>query len=551
MADELTINSNSMLGRTEGWNSLPWAKLERNVLRLQKRIYKATNRGDFKSVRNLQRLLLRSYSARCLAVRRVTQDNRGKRTAGVDGVASVKPPTRMRYIQLLRQLDYKILPLRRTYIEKRNSDEKRPLGIPTMFDRAMQALVKIVLEPEWEAKFEPNSYGFRPGRGCHDAIKAIFSYIYRKPKFVLDADIEKCFDRINHDKLMTKLSTIPSMARLIRGWLKAGIFENSELFPTNEGTPQGGVVSPLLANIALHGMERALIESLPQRRKPGIIRYADDFVILHSDLDTLLQLKQRTEEWLAEMGLQLKDSKTRITHTLHKHEGNVGFDFLSFNIRQFETGKYASKQGFRTHIKPSKDAQKRHLGEMAEVTKKHRGVSQAALIVNLNRKVRGWTNYYRSCSASRVFSRMDHQLHWKLRKWATWRHPNKSTTWRFQRYWHRRRNRLDFCDGNISLFLYSDTKRRWHVKVRGAKSPFDGDWLYWASRLGREPSKPQHVCTLLKRQRSKCQHCAQFFHTDDIMEIHHIDLNHRNNSPRNLALLHGHCHDEVHRNSCS
>lgn len=535
-----------MVMRTEDWYSLPWAELERNVFRLQTRIYKATLRGDFKSVRNLQRLLLRSYSARCLAVRRVTQDNRGKRTAGVDGVAKVTPPTRMRYIQLLRQLGYRIQPLRRTYIDKRNSDEKRPLGIPTMFDRAMQALVKLVLEPEWEAKFEPNSDGFRPGRGCHDAIEAIFKFICQKPKFVVDTDIDRCFDQINQEKLMTKVSTFPAIARLIRGWLKAGIFENGVVFPTEEGTPQGGVISPLLANIALHGMENALVDSLPAKQKPGVIRYADDFVILHSDLDTLLQLKQRAEEWLADMGLKLKASKTRITHTLHHYEGNVGFDFLSFNIRQFETGKYASRQGFRTHIKPSKDAQKRHLGEMAEVIKQYRGAPQSALIITLNRKVRGWSNYFRSCPSSPVFARMDHQLHWKLRKWATWRHRNKSYAWRFQRYWKRQRNRLDFCDGDLSLFLYQDTKRQRHIKVRGHKSPFDGDWLYWATRLGRDPSKPQRVCTLLKRQRGRCLHCALHFRTDDIMEVHHIDRNRRNNALHNLALLHAHCHDEVH-----
>ena len=261
---------------TEGWEMLPWKQFERNIFQLQKRIYKATQRGDFKQVRNLQRLLLRSYSARCLAVRRVTQDNRGKRTAGVDGIAKVPPHLRMDMAEKLCNLRQPASPIRRVYIPKRNSPEMRPLGIPIMLDRALQALVKLALEPEWEAPFEPNSYGFRPGRCCHDAIEAIYNYIRLKPKFVLDADIEKCFDRINHDVLLAKLSTLPAIADLVRGWLKAGIFEKGRSFPSEAGTPQGGVISPLLANIALHGLETALVDSLPKSRKPAIIRYADD-----------------------------------------------------------------------------------------------------------------------------------------------------------------------------------------------------------------------------------------------------------------------------------
>ena len=546
MADARVIQPN-ILERTEDWYDLPWAKLERNVFRLQKRIYKAARRGDYKCVRNLQRLLLRSFSARALSTRRVTQDNRGKRTAGVDGIANVTPLWRLCYVTLLRQLDHQILPIRRTYIDKRNSTEKRPLGIPTMFDRAMQALVKLALEPEWEAKFEPNSYGFRPGRGCHDAIQAIFNYTRLKPKFVLDADIEKCFDRIDHDKLMAKLSTIPTIAKLIRGWLKAGIFEKGEVSPSEAGTPQGGVISPLLMNIALHGFETELVNSLPKYKKPAVIRYADDFVILHHELETLLQLRQRAEEWLAEIGLNLKESKTRITHTLDEHEGNVGFDFLGFNIRQFKTSTYVARRGYRTIIKPSNDAQKRHLAEMAEVIQQYRGAPQTALIAKLNPKVRGWTNYYRACSTQYVMPRMDTQMYQKLRSWAKWRHPRKTGIWRYLRYWPRHRGRVVFSTGEISLVKYIDVKRERHVKVSGDKSPFDGDWLYWATRLGREPTKPQRLVVLLRKQHGKCHHCGLRFRAEDVMEVHHIDHNKMNNALANLALLHGHCHDEVHR----
>jgi RNA-directed DNA polymerase len=236
------------------WKDLPWRTIERQVFKLQKRIYQASKRGEVKTVHSLQRLLMRSWSARCLAVRQVTQDNRGKRTAGVDGVKTVAPPARLALARTLG-VRPKAQPVRRVWIPKPGSDEKRPLGIPTMRDRAAQALAKLALEPEWEARFEPNSYGFRPGRSCHDAIEAIFCAIRFKAKYVLDADIAKCFDRIDHTALLNKLRTFPRLRRAIRAWLKAGVIDGPELFPTAEGTPQGGVISPLLANIALHGLE--------------------------------------------------------------------------------------------------------------------------------------------------------------------------------------------------------------------------------------------------------------------------------------------------------
>lgn len=266
------------------WNTIPWPKLQRNVFKLQKRIYQASLRGDTPTVHKLQKLLLSSHSARMLATRRVTQDNQGKNTPGVDKKARLDPADRMNMARLLH-FGQKPSPLRRVWIPKPKSQEKRPLGIPTLWDRALQFWVKLAMEPEWEAKFEPNSYGFRPGRGCHDAIEAIFSGIVRKPKFVLDADIAKCFDRIDHDALLAKLGTFPSLKRIIRGWLRAGIFENRQLLPTTAGTPQGGVISPLLANIALHGLEKVIVDSFPAtcRKngkdvawKPKVIRYADD-----------------------------------------------------------------------------------------------------------------------------------------------------------------------------------------------------------------------------------------------------------------------------------
>lgn len=230
---------------TEDWKALPWKKYQREVFRLQKRIYQASLRGDLKQVHNLQRLLLRSWSARCLAIRQVSQDNRGKRTAGVDGVANLTPKQRMVYAQRIRKLKVSTDPVRRVYIPKPNNPaEKRPLGIPTMFQRGLQALVKLALEPEWEARFEPNSYGFRPGRCVQDAIEAIFISIARQPKYVLDADIEKCFDRIDHQALVAKLKAIQPIDRLVRNWLKAGILDEGELIFPEAGTPQGGVATP-------------------------------------------------------------------------------------------------------------------------------------------------------------------------------------------------------------------------------------------------------------------------------------------------------------------
>ena len=287
---QVAVNmSKARLNPMMEWKDIPWRKLERYVFKLQKRIFKASERGDIKACRRLQKTLMRSRSSKCLAVRRVTQDNQGKKTAGVDGIKSLKPEERLELVNNL-SLSRKAKPTRRVWIPKPGTEEKRPLGIPTITDRALQALVKQALEPEWEARFEPNSFGFRPGRSAHDAIAAIFGLTNRKCKYVLDADISKCFDRINHDVLLAKLNTFPVLRRLLKGWLESGVLEGNKLFPTNEGTPQGGVISPLLANIALHGMEQRINQAFPKKeiwskgkvvgyQNPAhLVRYADDFV---------------------------------------------------------------------------------------------------------------------------------------------------------------------------------------------------------------------------------------------------------------------------------
>lgn len=544
------------------WKELPWKNFEVQLFKLQKRIYRASSRGDVETVHKLQRLLLNSKAAKFLAVRTVTQDNRGKKTAGVDGVKSLKPPARFALVESLN-LARMAEPVRRVWIPKPGKAEKRPLGIPVMFDRAAQTLVRFALEPEWEAHFEPNSYGFRPGRSCHDAIMAIYLAVNKQAKYVLDADIAACFDRINHTALLDKLNTFPALRQVIAGWLKAGVMDKAELVPTHEGTPQGGPLSPLLANIALHGLETVVQQAFPIRYKgkrpiakpPKVIRYADDFVVIHEKLAVVEQAREVIARWLAGIGLELKPSKTRLTHTLTPYEGKIGFDFLGFHIRQFPVGKTHSGQkagggklGFKTIIKPSADAQQRHLNEVGLVIKRHSQVKQEILINHLNPKIRGWANYHSRQVSKQVFGKLDHLTYLKLRSWARRRHPNKSRTWVVKRYWHSQGTRNWVFKGKDEkrLALRADVPIERHVKVKGTASPYDGNLLYWATRLGRHPEISKSKAALLKAQGGRCASCKLLFQTlEELIEIDHV-------IPRKLGgtelqtnrqLLHGHCHD--------
>ena len=545
------------------WHSINWRKLERSVYKLQKRIYQASARGDVKAFRRLQKTLMKSWSARALAVRRVTQDNQGKKTAGVDGVKSLTPKQRLELTGNLN-LGTKVNPTRRVWIPKPGTEEKRPLGIPTMKDRALQALVKLALEPEWEARFEPNSYGFRPGRSCQDAVQAIFNSTRKKPKYVLDADIAKCFDRINQEALLRKLNTFPTIRRQIRAWLKAGVMDGKQLFPTSEGTPQGGVISPLLANIALHGMEERIkqyAENLPTKRGKNrldnyrslnLIRYADDFVIIHEDISVVQRCKEIISEWLQGMGLELKPSKTRLAHTLNQHEQEKpGFDFLGFTIQQFPVGKYHSKQGFKTIITPSNQKQKVHYEQIARVIEAHKAAPQAALISHLNPIIRGWANYYATVVSKVAYSDIDDLTYQKLRAWAKRRHPKKNEEWVSKRYWHSiGSNNWVFATREegltpTRLLNHADTPIVRHVKVKGESSPYDGNLVYWSSRMGKNPEMPSKVSKLLKKQEGKCTHCGLFFRENDVMEVDHRIPKSQGgkDSYDNQQLLHRHCHD--------
>ena len=557
------------------WDKIPWHKLEKNVFKLQKRIYKASNRGDVKLVRRLQKLLIKSWSAKCLAVRRVTQENQGKKTAGVDGAKKLSPKQRLSLINEIK-LGTKVSPTRRVWIPKPGKQEKRPLGIPTMYDRALQGLVKLVLEPEWEAQFEPNSYGFRPGRGCHDAIEAIFNSIRYKPKYVLDADMAKCFDCISHGKLLEKLNTFPTLRKQIRAWLKAGVMDGKTLFPTNQGTPQGGVLSPLLANIALHGMEERIkqyaetfdikahnskyqISPFNKRQTIFLIRYADDFAIFHESLDVIKKAKEIISEWLSELDLELKPSKTRISHTLMSYSGEKpGLNFLGYHIYQYKAGKCKSGKfrgkllGFRTTIRPSKEAQKRHYEKIAKVIDRNKGVSQELLIKILNPIIAGWCNYYKPFQSKKVFKKISNLVYFKLWKWGVRRHRNKGRKWLRNKYWKTiGKDTWRFCSNSHSnltqLIKHQDIPTNiGYIKVKGEASPYNGDLIYWSSRMGRHPEMPKRTASLLKKQKGKCNWCELIFRENDVIETDHIIPTTAGGKDeyKNLQLLHRHCHDE-------
>ena len=568
------------------WAELPWKKFEKVLYKLQKRIYQASSRGDVQNVKQLQKLLIKSRSAKLIAVRRISQDNKGHRTAGVDGVKSLTPKQRFSLVDKIN-LRTKVHPVRRVWIPKPGKDEKRPLGIPTIYDRAVQCLVKMALEPEWEARFEPNSYGFRPGRSCHDVREAIHNAISTTPKYVLDADISQCFDKINHEKLLKKLNTYPTLRRQIRAWLKAGVWDDKQLFPTSEGTPQGGIVSPLLANIALHGMEECVksfaentkmynlngnaIKGKRDRRKTlSLFRYADDFVILHQDYSVVQRCRELISEWLKDMGLELKPSKTRLTHTLHNvGKQKAGFDFLGFNICQYKVGKYTSGKnsfgkilGFKTIIKPSKNNVLNHYRQVAETIENFKSLKQSSLIGKLNPIIRGWSNYFSTSISKSTFYKLDHLIWWKLWKWAVSRHRNKGKKWLKNKYFQQEttyeKEKLKFTsrdwifattkDGKIEdrLLAYGDTEIKRHIKVKTKASPYNGDFTYWSTRMGRHPLMPIRKAKLLKAQKGKCNWCGLTFRQDDVIEEDHIIPKAKGGKDyyKNLQLLHRHCHDK-------
>ena len=547
------------------WNKISWRKVEISVFKLQKRIYQASLKNEVKKVHRLQKLLLSSTNAKLLAVRRVTQDNQGRNTPGIDGVAKLSQAARIGLVEKMK-LDQKSKPVRRIWIPKPGKPEKRPLGIPTMEERSKQALIKLALEPEWEAKLEANSYGFRPGRSAHDAQGAIFNVFNKKPMYVLDADIASCFDQIDHQALLNKLKTFSKMRKVVKGWLKAGIMENGVIWPSEAGTPQGGVISPLLANIALQGLEddtkQALLQELMAYQKGkgikvgrkqalntlSMILYADDFIVMHESQEIVIKAKTYIEGWLKQMGLEMKGSKTQITHTLHQEgEKEAGFDFLGFNVRHYADKQ--AKRGNKLLIKPSCSSQKRHKKAIKDALRSLRAAPMQAVIKKLNPIVNGWSRYYTPAVSRKVFEKMDHEMFYKLWQWATHRHPQKNRHWIKRKYFRELggdRWRFMTQEG-LYLARHSDHPIKRHTKVRGKKSPYDGDWNYWITKLGKSRTINLRVAKLLKSQMGKCNQCNLWFEAKDLMEVHHQDRDRNNNDPINLKLLHRHCHDKVHQ----
>lgn len=526
-------------------------------------------------VRKLQHKLIDSWFAKLLAVRKVTQDNSGKKTAGVDGAKAIPPRGRLLLATLL-EIPTKPSPLRRVWVEKPGKAEKRPLGIPTIRDRATQALLKLALEPEWEAKFEPNSYGFRPGRGCHDAMKQIYISIFRKPKYVLDADIKKCFDKIDHKKLLDKLNYRKGRIHdQIKWWLEAGVIDNGIFEDTTAGTPQGGIISPLLANVALHGMEtmlKGIVAKFPltfpnggrmmingKRSSLGVVRYADDFVVMHYDINVVLACKAALEIWLKDIGLELSPEKTKITHTLALTEdekedwGQVkpGFNFLGFTVRQFKAKyKAAGTDGINTLIVPSDEKMLKHQKRLGLIIKKSKTLSQTELLKLLNPIIVGWSRYFGTSDAETrgCLNKMDYLLYLKLRRWS--KRKTKSAVNGFTKYFRRKGKRAWVFASNEEELLqhtsYATSLKITYVKVLGEGSPFDGQEIYWASRLGRNPLLTKPVIALLRHQKGRCALCNNRFVDGDLMEIDHIIPTGKGGarSPSNTQLLHRHCHDQ-------
>jgi RNA-directed DNA polymerase len=475
----------SALGLVEGpsdattaWLQIDWARIVRHVSRLQARIVKATQAGKWHRVRSLQRLLVNSLAAKLLAVKRVCS-NRGKRTAGVDGIVLDTPEARWQQALQLNAKDYQPQPLRRIYIPKKNG-KRRPLGIPCQADRAEQALELLALEPVTECLADTCSYGFRRERSTQDAMAGCFLSLCRRhsAQWILEGDIRGCFDELSHPWLLEHL---PTHQGKLRAWLKAGFMETGTFHPTEEGTPQGGIISPTAANMALDGLEGLLQAHFKGRHKVNLIRYCDDFIITGATPSLLEnEVKPRVVQFLKERGLELSEEKTRIVHI------DEGFDFLGFNFRKYH-GKLL--------IKPAKASIAAVKDKIRAIFEASGSLPQDALIRQLNPIIRGWGGYYRHVVSKKVFSDIDHAIGRMTWNWAKRRHPQKGLRWIKDRYFaHRDGRDWVFTDGSTSLFRMASIPIRRHVKIRGDANPFDPKYaVYFRRRYVRQGKSPPDI----------------------------------------------------------
>lgn len=547
------VAESALSGRPEHWHQIDWQHVNRTVRGIQIRIAKAAREENWRKVKSLQRFLTRSFCGRALAVRRVTE-NQGRRTPGVDGQLWSTPEAKWRAIGQLKRRGYRALPLRRVRIPKANGKE-RLLGIPTMKDRAMQALYLQALQPVSETRADPNSYGFRPERSTADAIMQCYMLLRKKgsPQWILEADIKGCFDHIDHQWLVDH---VPMDKLILREWLESGVVDMGKVLKTEEGTPQGGIISPTLANIALDGIEAMLATHFGakgskklRKHKVGLVRYADDFIITGTSKELLEnEVKPLVEEFLAVRGLTLSAEKTHVTHI------DQGFDFLGWTVR-----KYKSK----LLIKPLKKNTKAFLNKCRGIIKANKGVNQAHLIWQLNPVIRGWVNYHKHQVSSDAFARVDAMIWLALWRWARRRHNKKGNRWIANRYWHHIDNRQwTFADSLalplgkkklVQLTYASDTKIKRHTKIKADANPFDREWEMYFEELKRKRMQDslqyrKRVNSLYKEQMGKCTVCNEPISHDTGWHVHHIIRRVDGGTKKlvNLLLLHPSCHMQVH-----
>jgi len=539
------------------WYAIDWRTIHRNVRRLQVRIAQATKEGRWGRVRALQRLLTHSYSGKVLAVRRVTE-NDGKKTPGVDREIWDTPEKKTWAVHELRRRGYQPQPLRRVYILKSDGKTMRPLGIPTMMDRAMQALHLLALDPVAETTADKNSYGFRQQRSCADAIQQCFNALTNaSTQWILEGDIRSCFDRISHDWL---LAHVPMDRAILQKWLKSGYMDKHVFHETTEGTPQGGIASPALANMALNGLERLLKEKYPSRplkslgnKNPSVnfIRYADDFIVTGRSKDLLeKEVKPLIEQFLRERGLELSPTKTVITHV------KTGFDFLGQNVRRYPDGK--------RRIKPSKKNVKTFLDDIRRTIKAALGSSAADLIRQLNPKIRGWANYHRHTMNKSTFARVDHEIFSSLWRWARRRHPRKAARWCKEKYFANHAGQdwsffgevLDDAGQprNIWLLRASSTPIKRHTKIQGDANPYDPAYETYFEKREEDHMRESFRGTRILRflwyeQHGLCPVCNIKITRVTGWRLHYCLSRTMggSNSAENCLLLHPECHDRVHR----